>query len=608
MENLTSYKPLQGGLKNLHSTSFVNCILQIFLHYQQFIDSFSLPEMIHNDLFPPFQTLFDRLNQTNCLASADSILSYFKVDPSHPENDKFLEDFLAQIPFEIDHIFNQENSDIIDQICAEPVLKDFIFISINTSKNQFNVKKEIQIFNKTFFLYAIVQGIESQSKETSHFFVTLRDNQGYVRYNDTAVNVISEQDLFQNHLHQQLTPIKCLVYINDLSAVKIYRHPLNISQIETFLSQPVTINRPETPTFPYFSAQNSQNPQFETPSCQIGGYFAQYFNARKMTIVSKINDYQIPKRIGLNSFERVKNQIQDAEGLPIRYVQQDKTITFSLSNYRDIDVNTVLQTASSKFTFWTSRRAIFTGIFAIQQKVRDIKHFVHVYFQRILRTIESYVIYIYANSHHFLLPDDSIEIQKLLEYGLESFFIDIEDEGPLSLLNIPIYSTRYHFFQVEIDPEPVCIDMTLDDYLSYLTNKTNLNDLVLMQYKDEDYSFIILSEKEYIVKLANLPNLRIQDSDQFNGTVFFYNNIPFTFPIEPNNNVSNLVKSIAAYLNLQMIHDDVSISFKDEDQNDVKIDPNTPILENSGNLIKYGVVKNMFELIQRRSFNDHALF
>ena len=76
---------LAGGFKNLNSTSYINCTLQIFLHFKPFVQQINLKNPSKSDsdysLIVSLQNLIKKQKNTDGSLSTDSIVSAMNIDP-----------------------------------------------------------------------------------------------------------------------------------------------------------------------------------------------------------------------------------------------------------------------------------------------------------------------------------------------------------------------------------------------------------------------------------------------------------------------------------------------------------------------------------------------
>lgn len=237
-----NYALLAGGLKNLNSTSYINSTLQILLHFRPFVDHICSENPIKGNenysLIICLQNLINKLKSTDKPVSTDPIISAMSIDPKLGKTiDDFVLIFNDLIPFNMIKFEIEEcKTSIQDQILLNIQFSsdfqydfsgNFLYVHIKPNNyNTFNVNQDISIFDFHFTLYAVVQVIISTTSH-NHYFVTIRDETGWVRFNDTAVTEINQAQ-FLNSLHNLFTPIEILIFIKDIHDSEIIRRPASL--------------------------------------------------------------------------------------------------------------------------------------------------------------------------------------------------------------------------------------------------------------------------------------------------------------------------------------------------------------------------------------------
>ncbi|OHT07514.1 hypothetical protein TRFO_05129 [Tritrichomonas foetus] len=227
---------LAGGIKNPFLTSYLSSTCQIIFHYKPFLENlYKIPPNQYETCDILKRMAID-LQNTESAITADMLISELQIDPkTGSELDQFIDCFFNCITKELLDIFNYQNfrytisqaESLKNLLSVNPNLNNldekivFIFFHHKNNENHLiDLDKEIILSEKQFFLYAFVQLLGLPA--SGHYFVSLRDSQGWIRCNDSSVIEMNEMDTL-SAINDTRTPIVLAVYVDDMNSITIKR-------------------------------------------------------------------------------------------------------------------------------------------------------------------------------------------------------------------------------------------------------------------------------------------------------------------------------------------------------------------------------------------------
>lgn len=227
-----------GGIRNPCSTSYINSTLQILLHFRPFTQLLSNDQHSKNYLVKVLNILYLKIKETQNNISADSIISYFQIDPKFPSTaSKFLTLVYSNLPPSFHQIiFISELVKIncptnINEICSNlqtslnlnSYMMLILQLEINNEENQLiflNADDQIIINNEKYYFYGFVQ-----RRSTQYHFI-MRDSEGWINCNDSSLLGISFLQA-QNIFSDPRMPMELIILVQDIEMIEFYRkHPI----------------------------------------------------------------------------------------------------------------------------------------------------------------------------------------------------------------------------------------------------------------------------------------------------------------------------------------------------------------------------------------------
>lgn len=223
-----------GGIRNPCATSYLNSTLQFLLHFKPLTDLLSDSEYSKNYLVKVLYRLYIKIKETSNNISADSLISYFQIDPQYSSNVlNFISLLYSNLPTDfhqiifLSDIISVENpiniEDFTSNIPDNSILnthKMIIFkVQTNSDTDQLiHLNSEDQIFinDDSYQLYGFIQ-----RRGTQYHFI-MHDSEGWINCNDSSLSSISIEQV-TSFLSDPRMPIELIIFIKDISMIEFSR-------------------------------------------------------------------------------------------------------------------------------------------------------------------------------------------------------------------------------------------------------------------------------------------------------------------------------------------------------------------------------------------------
>ena len=586
---------LAGGIRNPESTSYINCTLQMLLHFRPFLDLLEIQdEFNNNSLVKILLNLAKKIYQTDNSISADALISFFKKDPKvFLDIIKFLKEFIEALPSEYRSIISiddpdyplEANGDYISNSANMDSKMIILPIDIN-DQQQINIDESIFIGEFKYILFSIVQISGNVSLiHNGHYSILIRDSQGWIQCNDTSVLSIPDESRIQTMIKDSKSAIELIAYISDLDLIDFNRRQVVFSN--SVRTCPISNSDSSTKSSPLTKKTNSFFPSLFTKEKETElisqssssssdsdisivldeinskkKLKCKFFDGKFMEIV-KEKDVQINSGDDYkDTAEKIKREwrtefnddLQYKFYVNSRFVEKipdistdNVTVIFERKNMqifnRNLITNTVNPIQIHFEIIYTP--VVFNAQFIEEQSFKDIKEYAETFCYEILSAKKTDISIFLIHKDKFYNVLIGTKIQKIkeilkendLKFGISLDDLDINPKDR-AILKITPFETENYFIE--------------HDRVNYLVNIEDTCQTLLDLAKQE-----LTDSNDYLLNLVGLKNLRIQKRIEAREIPFIPKDFPetkdlqpFSYPLKENQSLDTLTKMIKRYIKL----------------------------------------------------------
>lgn len=327
-----------GGIRNPCSTSYINSILQFLLHFKPMINLLSDSQYSKNYLVRVLYRLYIKLKETPNNISADSLISYFQIDPRYSSDVlKFISLLYSNLPSDfqqvifVSELISVETPTTISQLASNlsgsSVLNthEMIIFKVKAIESYdqliiLNPDDQIFINDCNYQLYGFVQSRGTQ------YHLIMNDSKGWINCNDSSLSSIST-DQVTKILSDSRMPIELIIFIKTLEMVEFSRRKPVFQNIRS------TVN--------FSSAQSTQeDSQSLIPS------ISDYDSVSSETSQNSLSSI-LDMEPHIDKYDNKENQLITKRDRSFNFIKQSKIIKRTSDHSSFFDFGT--KTQQSKF-------------------------------------------------------------------------------------------------------------------------------------------------------------------------------------------------------------------------------------------------------------------
>lgn len=348
-----------GGIRNTCSTSYINSTLQVLLHFKPFTQLLADSSLQKNYLVKVLYTLYNKITETLNNISADSIISYFHIDPRYlSDAQTFMALIYSNLPSDFHQIifFSQiikvETPTNINQIASNLLSNsilnthEMIIFTIETESSNdqlilLNPDDQINFNGQSYQFYGFIQSMSNQ------YYFIMHDSIGWINCHDSSLSAIPVHQV-RNLLSDFRMQISIIIFVKSLDLIEFSRRKptfQNIRHSVNFTSAPSTQEDSQIYSQENFSNNNNDKNSINFDNQQKLGTqpFSniQYFNRYR----SEENNLITRKRVCEYPMKRSSIFYRDPKITQPILIEQTNNL-----NKRDDDINAQDSIFNSSFT------------------------------------------------------------------------------------------------------------------------------------------------------------------------------------------------------------------------------------------------------------------
>lgn len=474
---------IAGGIQNQKTTSYLNCTLQILLHFYPFIQFLEDDSLQQEELVKIFKILVKNSSTTENSISPDSLISFFRIDPSIFVNIwQFINDLYEKLPsalqsliglFDLQNFseptqFNNLISDsVVSKIIENDSFKILLFHITPNSQHSLFLDEQLNIKNKTFQLFSFIQIFKSTSN--GQYTIMVRDSEGWILCNDTSVTVVSDSEQARIRSLDLRIPIEVVAYVDSLDSVHFDRRPVRFPPKKTLF----------TTSFPVHSQFHSSQNDDDDVS-EIG--------CQKPPRISPTNMYQKPPRPS-SLFE--ENSSSDSCDSAIDEIKKEQGLDkLLIGKFYDGKVMRIIDEESIELDTMDYKNAADT---------------LKIHFEEKHNATLSYKFWVNNKFVNAVFKDHTDVSAIYMRSNMAFFFDNLLSESNLVTVEFVVFKTPIRF------SGKFTVDQTVKDLESYVETFQNI---ILMARSQPIYIFLMRFNKAF--KVAS--DMRIKEIQNIIGT------------------------------------------------------------------------------------------
>lgn len=623
---------LAGGIRNPKSTSYINCTLQMLLHFHPFLELLeSQSNDTENALVKILYKLANKIHSADNSISADALISFFRIDPQlFSDIIPFFKQLIQYLPSEYGSMIKM--IDLNEFGTSDFGDSEMIILYVDPSNSQIDIDEFILINDRRYILFSIVQVSGNFNViRCGHYSILIRDSKGWIQCNDTSVIAIQDESQISSIIHDEKSPIELMAYISDLNLINFNRRGVKFST--TIRSSPIsnsdtsTKNSPIIPKKPsFFPPLSKANINRESNKLMIKNnstgtttvissstsssdedvvlvdgdeqsnrsLLCKFFDGKIMKVV-KEKEFSISNGSNYRTAaEKVKNEWKNEINDDLQYkFSVDSSFVNNVPDLSTENVSAIFERKnmamfSNCLINETSNQIYieliilgtsihFKALFMDQQNVGDIKSYAETFHNEILHAKKTNIYIFSIFNEKVLRISESLKIKRIkeiLQTDELQFGISLDEECPdvLTMINIPIFETLNHFINLTVINHPIGIEDTGQILLDLAKMEINEKPLQIVQFDSQINKFLPIDSNDYLFNIVNLENIRIQKRIGANEITFIPKNNfelqPFSYPLTEDQSLDSLSHRIKEYIGSK---NKIVLEYNKETTNSTKI-------------------------------------